>query len=64
MGRLIGPPISKELQEWILEQHIFFHGTSPLHISGKVNISPKSSKEFRIIDDQTVCWLDYSGSGM
>ena len=63
MGRLVGPPIKKSDQEWIVNQRIFFHASAPLSGSMRVNVSPKSASEFRVINDRTVCWLDLSGSG-
>ena len=63
MGKVIGPPIKKSDKEWILQQHLFFHATSPLSAKHHVNLSPKCSREFRIIDDHTVGWVDLTGSG-
>lgn len=63
MGKVIGPPIKKGDQEWILKQELFFHATAPLSSTGHVNVSPKCAREFRIINDHTVAWLDLTGSG-
>lgn len=63
MGKLIGPPLCEADQSWILQQHIFFHATAPLSTSHRVNVSPKSAKEFRILDSATVAWADLTGSG-
>lgn len=63
MGKLVGPPISAQDQEWIGKQRVFFHATAPLSAKHRVNVSPKSAKEFRVVNDSTVCWLDLSGSG-
>eukprot|EP01038_Epipyxis_sp_PR26KG_P006620 gene6620-9087_t len=63
MGKLIGPPLTSNDRKWIEAQHVFFHGSAALNENHRVNISPKSSKQFRIIDENLICWLDYSGSG-
>jgi hypothetical protein len=62
MGRIY-EEISSELVEWIGRQKMFFVGTSPLSESGSVNISPKGYDTFRIVDSQTVAYLDLTGSG-
>ena len=62
MGRIY-EEISTELAEWIGRQKMFFVGTSPLSESGSVNISPKGYDTFRVIDSQTVAYLDLTGSG-
>ena len=62
MGRVY-KEISSELAEWIGRQKMFFVGTSPLSESGSVNISPKGYDTFRIVDSQTVAYLDLTGSG-
>ena len=63
MGKVIGPPLKQSDQDWINLQHVFFHATAPLSSHHRVNVSPKSSQQFRVINDSTVSWLDYSGSG-
>ena len=63
MGKQIGPPIPQKIVEWVAKQHVFFVATAPLSASGRVNLSPKSAREFRIIDDTTVAYLDLTGSG-
>lgn len=63
MGRQTGPPITPVDKAWMEKQHVFFVATAPLSPSHRINLSPKSAKEFRIVDDNTVCWLDYTGSG-
>lgn len=63
MGRLIGPPLSESDKNWILRQKIFFCATAPNSTANRVNLSPKSASEFRVINSTTVCWLDLSGSG-
>ena len=63
MGKVVGPPIPEGKQKFIAKQHVFFVATAPLHRNNRVNVSPKSSKEFRVIDDKTVGYIDLSGSG-
>jgi hypothetical protein len=63
MGRVVGPPLKEGDKEWILKQRLFFHATAPLSASHRVNVSPKCAREFRVIDDCTVAWLDLTGSG-
>lgn len=63
MGKVVGPPLTQSDKNWILEQHVFFHASAPLSALHRVNVSPKSAKEFKIIDDCTVAWADLAGSG-
>ena len=63
MGKVIGPPLSPDDIKWMQCQHIFFHATSPLNSLHKINLSPKSAEQFRVVSENTVCWLDFSGSG-
>jgi hypothetical protein len=63
MGKQVGPPITDSDKQWILQQKVFFHASAPLSRAHKVNLSPKSAAEFRVIDEHTVAWLDLSGSG-
>mmetsp|Transcript_61123 Transcript_61123/g.120368 ORF Transcript_61123/g.120368 Transcript_61123/m.120368 type:complete len:272 (+) Transcript_61123:92-907(+) len=63
MGKVVGPPLKRGDKEWILKQGLFFHATAPSSTAHYVNVSPKCSREFRIIDDSTVAWLDLTGSG-
>jgi hypothetical protein len=53
--------ISPELQSFISEQKIFFTATAPQ--KGRINLSPKGIDTFRCIDNQTVAYLDLTGSG-
>lgn len=63
MGKLVGPPLSESDQHWIAKQKIFFHATAAVSKNHRVNVSPKSAENFRVVDEKTVCWLDLSGSG-
>lgn len=55
------PELTDALQQFIEEQHIFFTATAP--IAGRVNVSPKGINSFRVLDRQTVAYLDLTGSG-
>jgi hypothetical protein len=49
------------LKQFIAEQKIFFTATAP--DTGRLNLSPKGMDTFRCIDNQTVGYLDLTGSG-
>jgi predicted pyridoxine 5'-phosphate oxidase superfamily flavin-nucleotide-binding protein len=53
--------ITTELQEFINNQKIFFVGTAAT--DGRVNVSPKGTDSFRIIDKNKIVWLNLTGSG-
>lgn len=56
--------ISDELAAWMVEQPVFFVGSAPLAADGHVNVSPKGmAGTFAVVDERTVAYLDYSGSG-
>ncbi|MDH5326788.1 MAG: pyridoxamine 5'-phosphate oxidase family protein [Gammaproteobacteria bacterium] len=48
-------------RDFIANQKMFFTSTAP--VSGRINLSPKGMDSFRIIDDNTVAYLDVTGSG-
>src|SRR3954465_4239075 len=51
-------------RDWIAKQSLFFVGTAPLDGSGHINVSPKGPiGSLRVLDDRTVAYLDFSGSG-
>jgi hypothetical protein len=51
-------------REWIAQQSLFFVATAPLAADGRVNVSPKGPiGTLRVLDEQTVAYLDYIGSG-
>lgn len=56
--------IDEKLAEWIRQQHIFFVSTAPRSDDGLINCSPKGLDTFRILDAQTVAYLDLTGSGV
>lgn len=53
--------ITPELKEFIENQKIFFVGTAAP--DGRVNISPKGTDSFRVIDGNKIVWLNLTGSG-
>ncbi|MCA9888588.1 MAG: pyridoxamine 5'-phosphate oxidase family protein [Anaerolineae bacterium] len=55
--------LSEQHQDWIKEQKIFFVGSAPLDGDGHVNVSPKGYDCLRILDANTVAYLDLTGSG-
>src|SRR4029453_13983368 len=56
--------VDGELASFLSAQHLFFVATAPLAADGHVNLSPKGLDTFRIIDRQTVAYLDLTGSGI
>lgn len=48
-------------QDFILRQHIFF--TASAADGTRINLSPRSTDHFRIIDPNKVAYLDRTGSG-
>ena len=46
---------------FIDQQHIFF--TASAAATGRVNVSPRGADAFRVIDPNTVAYLDETGSG-
>lgn len=53
--------ITPELKEFIEAQKLFFVGTAAQ--DGRVNVSPKGTDSFRVIDDNKIVWLNLTGSG-
>jgi hypothetical protein len=53
--------LSVELIEFIQDQPIYF--TASACAQGRINLSPKGVDSFRVIDAQTVGFLDLTGSG-
>jgi hypothetical protein len=56
--------LNDKLIKFIKAQKMFFVATAPLTESGHVNVSPKGYDSFKIIDESTVAYLDYGGSGI
>jgi len=56
--------IDARWREWIGRQALFFVGSAPLDGDGHVNVSPKGPiGSLRVLDEQTVAYLDVVGSG-
>jgi predicted pyridoxine 5'-phosphate oxidase superfamily flavin-nucleotide-binding protein len=55
--------LSDEHRRFIEAQHLFFVATAPLSERGHVNLSPKGLDSFRVIDERSVAYLDFVGSG-
>lgn len=53
--------ISPEIRQFIEQQHIYFVGTAAA--DGRVNISPKGSDTFRVLNEHQIAWLNLTGSG-
>ncbi|MFD2203348.1 pyridoxamine 5'-phosphate oxidase family protein [Shivajiella indica] len=53
--------ITNELKGFIEDQKIFFVGTAAC--DGRVNVSPKGTDSFRVIDKNKIIWLNLTGSG-
>lgn len=56
--------LDEPLIKFLRAQHIFFVATAPSGEEGHVNLSPKGYDTFRIIDEETVAYLDLTGSGV
>lgn len=63
MGK-IHAHIDDTIRAWVAKQHMFFVSTAPLSGEGMVNCSPKGGDYLRIVDDTTVVYLDFAGSGV
>ena len=53
--------IDDKIRKFIGEQKMFFTASAPA--SGRINLSPKGIDSFRVLDENTVCYLDLTGSG-
>ena len=53
--------ITPELQAFMEKQNIFFVGTAAN--DGRVNVSPKGTDSFRVLDENKIVWLNLTGSG-
>ena len=55
------PSIDASLRDFIARQRIFFAASAAP--GARVNVSPRGTDAFRVLDEHTVCWLDLTGSG-
>jgi hypothetical protein len=53
--------IEPKLRDFIARQHIFFTATAAR--GSRINLSPKGLDALRVLDDHTVAYLDWTGSG-
>ncbi len=53
--------VNSELKAFISQQHIFHVATATE--TSSINLSPKGMDSLRVIDDQTIVWLNLTGSG-
>jgi hypothetical protein len=56
--------IDETMCRWIVKQHMFFVATAPLGDDGHINLSPKGHDTLRVLDGNTLAFLDYGGSGV
>jgi hypothetical protein len=58
------PELNEELINFIKAQKIFFVATAPNQSKGGyINLSPKGYDTLKVIDNKTVAYADYPGSG-
>ena len=55
------PALTGHLADFIARQHIFFVASAAP--GSRVNISPRSTDQFRVLGDNAACYLDRTGSG-
>lgn len=53
--------ITLEMQAFIARQKVFFVATA--EAQGRINLSPKGLDGLRVVDSNTVVWLNLTGSG-
>lgn len=53
--------LNKSLIEFINEQQLYFVATAAAE--GRVNLSPKGLDSLRVLDEYTIRWLNFTGSG-
>ena len=56
--------IDDKIAAWVRKQKMFFVASAPLSADGLVNCSPKGGDTLRIVDDHTLIYLEYAGSGI
>ena len=54
------PALNEELSDFIRQQKLYFVATAA---EGYINLSPKGMDTLRILDNNTVAWLNVTGSG-
>ncbi|MDJ0926776.1 MAG: pyridoxamine 5'-phosphate oxidase family protein [Gammaproteobacteria bacterium] len=56
--------INPRIRKWIEKQEMFFVATAPMAAEGSVNLSPKGMDTLRVLDEDTLAFLDSGGSGI
>jgi predicted pyridoxine 5'-phosphate oxidase superfamily flavin-nucleotide-binding protein len=56
--------ITPRYRDFIAAQHVFFVASAPSGADGRVNLSPKGLDTLRVLDERTVAYLDFVGSGV
>ena len=56
--------IPDDARRFIEAQHVFFVASAPSGAGGRVNLSPKGLDTLRVLDERTVAYLDFVGSGV
>ncbi|MGH1421792.1 MAG: pyridoxamine 5'-phosphate oxidase family protein [Hyphomonas sp.] len=56
--------LNDKLIDFVRAQKMFFVATAPLSADGHVNMSPKGYDSFKVLDNNTVAYLDLGGSGI
>lgn len=55
--------LSEELIRFIGEQQMFFVASAPLSETTHINLSPKGGNSLRVLANNRIAYLDYTGSG-
>jgi hypothetical protein len=55
------PALNADHRDFVAKQPVFFVATAAA--GARINLSPKGMDSFRVLDDNTVAWLDLMGSG-
>jgi hypothetical protein len=56
--------IDARVADWVTRQAMFFVGTAPQALDGRVNVSPKGPiGTLAVLDEHTIAYLDFYGSG-
>jgi hypothetical protein len=53
--------LDETMRDFIARQHLFFVASATA--DSRINLSPRSARDFRVLGDNTVCWIDLTGSG-
>jgi hypothetical protein len=56
--------LDNTLEAYITAQPMFFIASAPINSDGLINISPRATQTLKILDSNTVAYLDISGGGI